>query len=83
MFFPLLPSQVDGYLYAVGGEDDGGHAVASVECFDPGQDRWQYVSSLALPRTGHCAAVVSLTSSSAWGIVVAGGWVIQRLSVES
>lgn len=43
-------------IYAVGGKNMQG-SLASVECFDPDKNAWDYVSHLPLPLFGHASAV--------------------------
>ncbi|XP_072047817.1 kelch-like protein 26 [Amphiura filiformis] len=47
---------VNDCLYAVGGKNTQG-SLASVECFDPDKNAWDYVSHLPLPVFGHAGAV--------------------------
>lgn len=47
---------VNDNLYAVGGKNTQG-SLASVECFNPDKNAWDYVSHLPLPIFGHASAV--------------------------
>lgn len=50
---------LDGRLYAIGGYDQAGNALTSVEAFEPGQDTaWSPVADLPEPR-GACAAAAT------------------------
>ena len=63
---------LDGFVYAIGGEDEKGQVLASVECYDAVADRWTLVRPLRTRRTGASCCVVPLAAPPA--ILVAGGW---------
>jgi hypothetical protein len=50
--------EVRGRLIVPGGCDASGRALAVVEAFDPGQDRWRELASLPVPRCAYALAVL-------------------------
>jgi hypothetical protein len=61
-----------GFVYAMGGEDEKGQVLASVEQYDAVADRWDLVRPLRTRRTGASCCVLPLAVPPA--ILVAGGW---------
>ena len=61
-----------GFVYAIGGEDEKGQVLASVERYDAVADRWTLVRPLRTRRTGASCCVLPLAVPPA--ILVAGGW---------
>ena len=49
---------MDGLLYAVGGGADAMYHN-SVECFDPDQQLWRFITPMHFKRLGVCVAVVN------------------------
>lgn len=45
-------SELDGFIYAVGGFDCNGDTLSSVEVYDPHRNKWTLVESLRCPRWG-------------------------------
>ncbi|XP_074088073.1 kelch-like protein 33 [Macrotis lagotis] len=54
-FFPLVAH--DGYLYALGGRDNGA-ALDLVEAYDPKLDSWRTAPPLPIPCFAHAASVL-------------------------
>lgn len=55
----LAAAALDGRLYAIGGYDQAGNALTSVEAIEPGEDTaWSAVADLPEPR-GACAAAAT------------------------
>jgi len=56
--FAFTLSALGGKLYAAGGRALEGQPQASVEAYDPQQDRWEAVAPMTEPRTRHVMAVM-------------------------
>lgn len=54
---PAAVVALEGFVYAVGGEDDSG-PLSSVERYDPERNIWEFVESMTEARTGLAAVSV-------------------------
>ena len=50
---------VDGKMYALGGQDNDGSTLSSVECFDVSTGVWSAVAPMSTARCYHGVAVVN------------------------
>ncbi len=55
---------LDGYLYAIGG-NDGSSSLNSVERYNPGINEWVVVSSMTMRRSSVAAAVLHMAKHEA------------------
>jgi len=51
-------AELDGKLYAVGGEDAGYHALCSVERYDPATNAWEAVVPMGKLRRASVAVLI-------------------------
>jgi N-acetylneuraminic acid mutarotase len=61
----MLPN---GKVLVAGGDDNGGHATASAEIYDPVAGKWTAAASMTVPRTSHTATLLHNGT-----VLVAGG----------
>ncbi|XP_038066412.1 kelch-like protein 13 [Patiria miniata] len=66
-----------GQLYVVGGQDQEGRTLATVECYSPNADRWHYVAPLPSARYG---VAVTVYRGRLW---VAGGYPEEQMAETS
>jgi N-acetylneuraminic acid mutarotase len=67
----LAAGVVNGVLYAVGGSDNNGHPLGTVEAYDPVANNWTAKAPLPTPRAGLATGVVN-------GVLYAVGGVDQN-----
>ena len=49
---------IDGLLYAVGGYDGNGAALASAECYDPATKQWRGLPDMSVARARFVAVAL-------------------------
>ena len=49
---------MDGKLYAIGGKDENGNKLRSVECYDPAKNQWEQLPTMGTKRWGAGVAVM-------------------------